>query len=56
VTTRTITRGKDKGKIERKVETIRRGHWVAHYYDLPASMVEKANQKKRNFTLQLKGF
>jgi hypothetical protein len=56
VTTRTITRGKNKGKVEKTINVLRRGHWVAFYYDVPTSIIGTAEQEARNFSLKLKEF
>lgn len=52
--TRTITRGARKGEVVKTVEVIRRGHWVAHYYDIPQGMVERIRQGRRNFEVVFK--
>lgn len=57
VTKRTITRGKRKGEVEITREVVRQSGWVAHYYELPMTMIDTTatRQHSRHFTLKLKG-
>lgn len=53
-TKRIITRGKRKGEVEVTREFLRKAHWVAYYYDIPADWVASAKQHTRHFELKLK--